>query len=184
MGIYSNEMKQKCSKVVLIIGVVAGICGVLTLAFGAMQMGAGKEYTSDYGSFDVQGGFAIGTIAAGILCIVTGVLGCLTGKFKKPFFTIPFIVLAILIAIFLFVAAAVMGGGEDQLKELVDEGCNKQIKELDNKSTRELLKGNYENLVDLNMCSDNCPCPEEVESTWESVSSSRLSEAGRSNSNG
>jgi hypothetical protein len=149
MACYSNETKHKCSKVVLIIGIAAFVVGILVAVFGAMQMGAGKEYTAEYANIDVEGGFSMGTIIGGILCIITGVLGCLTGKFKKPFFTIPFMALAIIIAIFLLVAAAIMGGGEDTVKDVIAQACTYKNKDFGDKSTRDLFKGQYEELVDL-----------------------------------
>jgi len=156
MACYSNETKHKCSKVVLVVGGLALLMGLIVTVFGAAQMGVAEEYTSDYASFDLEGGFAIGTVIGGIFCIVTGVLGCLTGKFKKPFFTFPFVVLSCLIAIFLLVAGAVMAGGEEAIKDLVAEGCSTMY---EGETIQQILQGQYNDLVDAAMCSSECPCP-------------------------
>ena len=140
MACYSNEVKHKCSKIVLIISVLIFIMGVLTVIMGVLQMGAGSSYTSEYADFDMQGGFAAGTLIGGILAIGTGVLGVLTGKYKKFFFSCPFVSLASILAIVLFIAAAIMGGGEGALQDIVDEGCAQSWPNFDGKTTSQLIK--------------------------------------------
>jgi len=53
MACYSNDTKHKCSKLVLIIGIITAIMGIIVAAFGAAQMGAGEEYVSEYAKLDV-----------------------------------------------------------------------------------------------------------------------------------
>ena len=171
MACFKNKTKHTCSKVVIVISVLSLLMGLITALYGFAMAGAGGEYTSQYGDFDVKGGQAFVTIIGGIFCIVVGVLGLLTGKFKKPIFTIPFIVLAFLIAILLFAGAAVMGGGEEDLKKIVSDGCNTSLgTQFDGKTTSELFKEQYLDLVDRWVCSDTCPCPESVKGTWEAYS--------------
>ena len=174
MACYSNETKHKCAKIVIYISVVVLLLGLLTAIFGFMQSSAGKEYATEYGvSFDISGGFAVGTIIGGILCIITGVLGLLTGKFKKAIFTIPFLVMSFLIFILLVVAGGIMAGGEEAITEIVDKACAAKPQGFD-QSTKELFESQLSTLVDAQMCTDVCPCDEAAEATWNSVSSSDL----------
>eukprot|EP00355_Strombidium_rassoulzadegani_P000647 CAMPEP_0168614842 /NCGR_PEP_ID=MMETSP0449_2-20121227/4192_1 /TAXON_ID=1082188 /ORGANISM="Strombidium rassoulzadegani, Strain ras09" /LENGTH=187 /DNA_ID=CAMNT_0008655553 /DNA_START=16 /DNA_END=579 /DNA_ORIENTATION=+ len=179
MACYSNEVKHKCSKIVLIISVLIFILGILTVIMGVLQMGAGSEYTSEYANFDMQGGFAAGTLIGGVFAVIIGVLGVLTGKYKKFFFSCPFVVLASIFAILLFVAAAIMGGGEGALQDVIDQGCAQKWPNFDDKSTSELIGEQYLNLVDKIMCSEGCVCNEDYKNTWYAYSDTELRKNNR-----
>ena len=110
MACYSNETKHKCSKIVIYISIALFVLGIATTAFGVLQSGQAKSYTSDFANFDLKGGFVAGTIIGGILAIVVAILGCLTGKYKKFFFALPFSILTFILFIILAIAGAIMAG--------------------------------------------------------------------------
>jgi cell shape-determining protein MreD len=74
--------------------------------------------------FDISGGFAYGTIIAGILALLTGILGFMTGKFKKAIFTLPFIILCLILFILLIIAGAIMAGDKSFLEEGLNTACD------------------------------------------------------------
>jgi hypothetical protein len=186
MACYKNETKHKCSKVVMVVSILALVMGFLTAVFGFMKSGgaddllkdAKKKYdeateNKDGGSKDDDFNFgedlgiptdsAVGAliIVGGVLTIITGVFGGLTVKFKKVYFAVPFVGMAFCVALFLliggFIALAPAG-------ELVTEGC---------KFFADEAKGpgfdagqEYQNLVDVNMCSDACKCDEAHKDKW------------------
>lgn len=55
--------------------------------------------------FDFDSDFSNLILAGGVLCIITGVVGLLTAKFKNPFFTAPFIALSFIIGLLMFIGA-------------------------------------------------------------------------------
>ncbi len=167
MGCYSNELKHKCAKIVLIVSIFIGILGLVTTIFGFLQTGDGQQYAADYAQFDVEGGFAAGTIVGGVFCIVTAVLGCAAGKFKKFFFTVPFLVLSFILFIFLAIAGGILAGDKGTLTDLVEEACAQTYENFEGKSTKELIEEQYFELVDKNMCTDLCKCNADSMTPWE-----------------
>lgn len=47
MACYKNETKHKCSKVVMVISIVAVVMGLLTAIFGLMKSGKADDYLND-----------------------------------------------------------------------------------------------------------------------------------------
>lgn len=106
MACYTDDMKHKCSKVVLIISILCCVMGLVTCAYGYVASGAGAEYIdNEMFPFDFQSGFSNLILAGGVLAIITGVMGLLTAKFKNPFFTAPFIALSFIIGLLMFIGA-------------------------------------------------------------------------------
>ena len=123
MACFSNETKHKAAKFVMIVSLVTLVMGVLVLIFGVLQSGQFSDYTSEYASFDISGGFATGTIAFGILTALVGLLGACTAKYKKPVFATLFMILGSIMFILLCVAGALMMGGSEQIQEGIDSVC-------------------------------------------------------------
>lgn len=153
----------------MIISIAAIVMGFLTAVFGAMKSGDAQEMLKKASktldketSLDLNSELGIPNdkevgaliIAGGVFCIIVGVLGGLTVKFKKFYFAVPFVGLAFIIGLLLLIGAALALGPKDKTVEL---GCEKLL---------ELTKGSsnpadvYSDLVDRNMCSDVCPCDE------------------------
>jgi hypothetical protein len=91
--------------------VVVLLFGIAVLVFGIVNLTTNNELKGDYANFGVGVGSL--SIVAGVLCIVTGMLGLLSAKFKKFFLTIPFILLALAVLILMFIATAFMGVNSD-----------------------------------------------------------------------
>ena len=176
MACYKNETKHKCSKVVMIISVVAIVMGLLTAIFGFMKSGgadkllnkaeeaSGKDSgVSMKDDLNIPTNAAIGAliIIGGIMTIVTGVFGGLTVKFKKVYFAVPFVAMSFIVALLLLIGAAIALAGSG---ELVKEGCE-FIKKEQGMSPGDM----YTNLVETNMCSDVCPCDEAHKAKFESL---------------
>jgi uncharacterized membrane protein len=60
-----------------------------------------------------QAKLGLGVLILGLLAIVIGVLGCLTCKCKKIYFSIPFIISTALIGLIILVIGVMMSGHED-----------------------------------------------------------------------
>lgn len=101
-------------------------------------------------------------IAGGIMCIITGIFGGLTVKFKKPYFAVVFVALSFIIGLLLLIGAAVALGPKDVI---VTDGCNEIAKSDGGVNPAEI----YSDLVDSNMCTKACPCDETHKAKWESV---------------
>ena len=179
MACYKNETKHKCSKVVMIISVVAIVMGLLTAIFGFMKSGgadklvakaeeaSGKESgVSMSKDLNIPTNAAIGAliIIGGIMTIVTGVFGGLTVKFKKVYFAVPFVAMSFIVALLLLIGAAIALAGSG---ELVVEACNFLEKDEDFGMKPALM---YTNIVETNMCSDVCPCDEAFKAKFETLS--------------
>jgi len=171
MACYSNETKHKCAKIVLFVSIFIGLLGLATTIFGVLQTGAGQEYTTKYGNMDLKGSFGAITIVAGILALLTGVLGCLTGKFKKFFFTLPFIIMCVILFILCVIAGALMAGDKSTLQKAVDEGCSQKYQ---GETFQNLIKGQYQSLVDSKLCTDFCECTDAAKQKWESYPNDQL----------
>jgi hypothetical protein len=94
---------------------------VLFIGGAAIAIPAVKKFvTNDDVSFpseaknytDFKPESIVPTIAllAGIFMAFTAMCGCCTSKFKKFFFTLPFIILALVICVLMFIAATVSSG--------------------------------------------------------------------------
>mmetsp|Transcript_14619 Transcript_14619/g.24919 ORF Transcript_14619/g.24919 Transcript_14619/m.24919 type:complete len:140 (-) Transcript_14619:740-1159(-) len=139
MGCYSNETKHSCSVIVTIVSVLGLILGFVVTGYGVLQTGHASEFTSQYAEFDVENGFAIGTIISGAACILVGMLGILTGRFKNACTAIPFMFFGTILVVLLIIAAAISGGDKQQVQSVIDDGCAKQWPNFEDKSTETLI---------------------------------------------
>jgi ABC-type proline/glycine betaine transport system permease subunit len=48
----------------------------------------------------------------------------MTGKFKKAIFTLPYIILCVILCILLFIAGGIMAGDSSTLEKAFDTACN------------------------------------------------------------
>ena len=190
MACYKNETKHKCSKVVMVVSILALVMGFLTAVFGFMKSGGAQDlmekaaksagedvpdvsFSEDLG---IPTDSAVGAliIVGGILTIITGVFGGLTVKFKKVFFAVPFVAMAFIVALLLLIGAMVALAPAG---ELVKEGCD--FIEKEGAGVNPAIM--YKELVDTNMCSAACPCDETFKDKWtaDKVDAVQLSESGR-----
>ena len=113
--VFSDHTKIRCSKFIMFISIVMFIGG-LAIALPAVK----KFVTEDNVSFpseaqnytDFKPESIIPTVAllAGAFMVLTAMCGCCTSKFKKIFFTFPFMILALVICVLMFIAATISSG--------------------------------------------------------------------------
>jgi heme/copper-type cytochrome/quinol oxidase subunit 3 len=127
MACYSDAMKAKASKFVLIVSIAIFIFGVLTVAYAYTQS-TGKTIETQYTTFKVdKSGFATMTLIGGIFAVIVAILGILTAKFKKFFLAIPFGVCAFIVALILLIAGAIAGGFDGKIQDLKVQACTTPI---------------------------------------------------------
>jgi hypothetical protein len=68
--------------------------------------------------------FGMGIIILGIICVVTGILGCLTGKCKKCWFATLFIILSGIVGLICLILGFIMMGGAGLVSRAVDLVCS------------------------------------------------------------
>ena len=125
MACYSNDCKRRSTKCVMIVGAILVVFGIVTAIVGFGLSGnpeLEKIFESEWfkktglEKIDIAGTLSTVIIGCGVLALVTGIFGCLTGKFKKPFFQIPFCLLAFIIGFVLtivgFIALAAVANIE------------------------------------------------------------------------
>ena len=93
-------------------------------------------------------GFAIGSIMAGAACILVGMLGILTGRFKNACTAIPFMIFGFILIVVLVIAAIISGGDKKEVQSIIDEGCAKKWPNFEDKSTSDLIQEQYQKMVD------------------------------------
>ena len=123
MVCYSNKYKSCCSKVVMFVSVIMFVIGIVCAAFGGMQMGAIPGGDKLQGKIPDLSRFGLGIVILGAICVVTGILGCLTGKCKKCWFATLFILLAGIIGLVCLILGFVMLGGAGLVSRATDAVC-------------------------------------------------------------
>jgi len=162
MGCYSDEMKHKSSKIVLIISVLTCLMGFLCAAYGYMATGA--DEIKEGLDIEVESSFGTPILAGGVLCIITGVLGLLTAKFKNPFFTAPFIALSFIIGLLLFIGALIAVAASTTDAE--QKACAETIPDSE-VTIAAKVKETYIEIVDQWVCSGTCPCDVKYKTLFE-----------------
>jgi hypothetical protein len=161
MACYSNACKSLCAKVVVGLSVIIVLLGLVSCIFGGMQMG--NKITpsevipefSDTSAFDGSG-FGLFVLIFGLITIITGVLGILTAKYKKPWFATLFILLTFVMGMALFIAGILAAFGGAIYDLVAESACNS------NPGYQY-----YRELVDRKFCTDQCKCDEAYKDPWE-----------------
>ena len=113
MVCYSSRLIAICQKVVMGISVLIFILALLCCGFRAMQMGVVSTQT-DYVDYTVdQSDLGLGVLVLGVLSIIIGILGCLTGKYKKVIFACPFGTLTAIGGLVTLIVGCIMIFGTD-----------------------------------------------------------------------
>ena len=160
MALYSNACKSMCAKMVVAISVVIGLLGLITLVMGLGMSGnapsLGGKLSLDFGS---NASLGQGMMILGALVLVTGILGCLTAKFKKPWFAILFIILTFILGLVLIIVGGLSAFGSQVYSAVGNAACDA--------ARSNNLYNEYKKAVDQRMCSDDCKCNEEYKSLWQ-----------------
>jgi hypothetical protein len=110
----------------MFVSVIMFLMGVITCVFGGMQMGAipGADSSFMQNKIPDMSRFGMGIIILGIICVVTGILGCLTGKCKKCWFATLFIILSGIVGLICLILGFIMMGGAGLVSRAVDLVCS------------------------------------------------------------
>jgi hypothetical protein len=150
MACYSNECKFCCGKVVMVVSTIIFLMGLLTAVFGVMQMGAIPAADKALAALPDMSSFALGIIILGLICILIGLLGCLSAKKRNPCFACLFIILSGLLGLILLIIGFIMVGGAGLLKPAIINICNApEIKKYGQQ---------YNSNINSVMCTAKCPC--------------------------
>jgi len=90
----------------------------------------------------------LGILILGSIIVLISLLGCATGKWKKPYFAVPFIILTLIIGIAILVIGIVITFASTIISDLSSEACNNYSEQID-----------YNSVVSKYVCSKTCPCP-------------------------
>lgn len=157
-----------CQKIVGGISVVLGIFGLITLAMGGMSSGGAPDALTKYMPKDnklAEGGNAGPAMALGVLILIVSLLGCATAKKKHPCFAIPFGMLTFLFGVILLIVGALaMIIASPKIKEMFKAaGCPAN----NDQAPMIQFDKQYTDMIVKPMCSDLCPCDENMFATWE-----------------
>lgn len=86
-------------------------------------------------------------IMGGLFVIVTSILGCLTGKMKKFFFTIPFMILTMVMGFFTLILGIIFLVVASDTTGLVDEICTTEIPESGGQNLGDIIGPEYNAVV-------------------------------------
>ena len=93
----------------------------------------------------------------GVVTLITGLLGCATAKFKKPWFAILFILLTFVLGCTLLIVGALATFGGAIYDKAAGVAC-----------AADSSYSMYKDAVDQRLCTDQCRCNEEYKTLWES----------------
>jgi len=87
------------------LGFAIACVGTVICFYGYVKLGGGKQFVKNNFSRSVnpESNRADLALAGGVFCIITGILGMLSAKYKSPFFVAPFMTFSITIGIFMIV---------------------------------------------------------------------------------
>jgi len=94
----------------------------------------------------------------GIMALILSFLGCCTIKYKHICVTGPFVICSFFVGLLALIAGGmVMGGGARD--KAYTEACKYKFNDFGNKNAKQIMRGEYADIVDKIMCSsDLCPC--------------------------
>lgn len=184
MVCYSNEMKAKAQRFVMMVSVALFVMGLLTVAYAYTQS-TGKTVDTEYTKFKVdKSGFAYLTLVGGIFSIVTAILGCLTAKFKNPLLALPFGICAGVMGLILLIAGAIAAGFDGKIEELRVQACTTPVEQYGGLTGEVFIGSQYGDLIDDVMCSQVCQCEEGASQAntklWDGYGTAYLAKYNRS----
>jgi hypothetical protein len=120
MVCYSDKIKAMTAKVVGVFSAILLLIGLITAILGGMQMGAVQK-PNDWSGFKGvdQSGFGVGVLILGAFVVLTGIFGLLTCKYKKPYFTCPFVGCTLVIGLVVLVIGVIIIGVAGNLVDIV-----------------------------------------------------------------
>lgn len=114
------------SKLVSCVSVFLLVLGITIASYGFIVLGGGENpIKSDYNpNFDPNVAGKLIALIAGLLCVVTAILGLLTAKCKKFYFALPSMILFIVIGLLMLVGGAITSGAGGYMSEMQNLACN------------------------------------------------------------
>jgi hypothetical protein len=111
------------SVILFILSVV--LLGIAGKFFSTKEIpSSGEDIQANYTSFDPEWIVPALCVIFGALTLVTSMCGCLTSYCKKPCFAFPFFILAFVLSILLYVAAAALSSAGFYADIIKESACN------------------------------------------------------------
>jgi hypothetical protein len=152
--VFSDNTKIRCSKFVGFISLILFLGGGALLGFSIYKFTCPDvtfpASATNYTDFSPESLIPTLALLAGSLMLITSMFGCCTSKFKKICFTFPFIILALVICILMFILATVTSGQGVVIEQMQDNAC---LTDLGGMTTGEKIDKEYTKMVDRMMCS-------------------------------
>lgn len=177
MIVFSNKIKTCSARFVAIISFVISVLALVLMITGGIV--SGYIDLSQYGTplMEKQTKLGIGVIIMGFFILVIGIFGCLTCKFKKPYFAVPFIVATGVLGLIILVVGALMTGHDELIEKARGSLCGENSK----------MDIQYNRAVSNFVCSEACKCPlgegGKNKKLWESYDETFFNKWGRTKSN-
>lgn len=183
MACFGAKLKAKCAMFLMIVGGILLVLGLVICTYGYLTLGKGAEMfgENDYVDFNVGNIAQMIALAAGVLCMLTGILGILTAYCRNSgfncFFSFPYMIIAFITGILMLIVAGIASGqAGDQMKS---EICQAPFED---GTVETKIRTEYTKLVDKLMCApDICECPQEADivQIWGNIPEEKLRSYGR-----
>jgi hypothetical protein len=128
---FSDKTKGCCAKFVMGVSVLLFILSVVLIGIGGkffadqdLPTTAEEVQGFNYTSFNPEWIVPVLGVVFGALTLVTSCCGCMTSYCKKPCFAFPYFILAFVLSILLYVAAAALGSASFYADTIKDQACN------------------------------------------------------------
>jgi len=115
-GCIKDDMKHKCSKIVLFISIglfiiACALLGYASASYGGMEKIGAGEYQTPFKFESDSVAFAM-CMVGGIFSLILSILGCATVKLKNPLVTGPFVICTFIVAIICMIGGGVVMSGD------------------------------------------------------------------------
>jgi len=182
-GCFSNKTKACCAKFVLFVSMGLILIGLISAIYG--YFGLDIEDRWELGNITFPSPlalFGLLAILAGLFSMLTGVLGVLAAKYKKCCFTLPFMIFAVVMCIFMLIVAMIAFIGQGATTQVRDAFCNGGDSLVVGNKFYDGLTGYmlkmYGGTMDRYMCTPQCPCHDGVKELYKSATLAEPSKLG------
>ena len=177
MRCFTNRCKSISARIVGAISIFVMVLGLCTAVLGAIAMTKVAK-KSKWGSLSTLGssGLGIAILILGLVVILVGCFGFATCRWKRVWFTAPFVLLSLIVAVVLMILGILMLQSASSIDDTSAAFC-RGINHISSNGLND-FNIDYNNAVQNFVCSEQCPCYEGKNKTnlelWASVQESEL----------